>query len=227
MLKIFSLICGILLAQFALAAADDCPASSGTISAGNGYCIVTSATTGTKVRLNFSTGFDSTTLIENDTAAPLATDAVYAGLGAAVNKATTVAAAAATASKASGNNGTTVGAQRKLSFIKAAEIISDQIVSSVTLIVDAQFTNLACFANSATLGSASASSFMNSASAPAGGVNNTWYPVGLYNALSGVDNYPPSGIPPAGVNGIQNGGAISADADLFTRYNSLVGTTGC
>jgi hypothetical protein len=222
--SVLAMVFGLLFTQFTFSAADDCPASSGTISAGNDYCIVTSAATATKIRLNFSSGFDSTTLIENDTTAPLATDAVYAGHGLPVDKAATVAAAAAAASKASGNNGTTVGAQRKLSFIKAAEIIADQIVSVEPIIVDAQFTTLACAAGSATLGSASASSFMYSASAPAGAENNTWYPVALYNAISGVDNYPSGG---AITNYANNAGAINADSDLFTRYNSLTGTSNC
>jgi len=227
MLKIITLLqiaLGILLSPLSFSAADDCPASSGSISAGNDYCIVTSVATGTKIRLNFSTGFDSTTLIENDTTAPAATDAVYVNAGITLSKAVAVAAATAAASKASGNNGATVGAQRKLSFIKAAEIIADQIVSAEPIIVDAQFTNLACSSNAATLGSASASSFMYSASAPTGAEDNTWYPVALYNAISGVDNYP-VGIPIP--THLPHGSAINADSDLFTRYNSLMGTSGC
>ena len=52
-----------------------CPLSSDTgVSAGNGTCDVTDATTGTTIQLNFNSGFDSTTLIENDNVAALATD---------------------------------------------------------------------------------------------------------------------------------------------------------
>lgn len=224
MLRFYIYVFVFMFSQSALSALDDCPASSGVISAGNGYCIVSSVTTGTKIRLNFSTGFDSTTLIEDDIAAPTKTDAVYASHGITLSKAVDVAEASALASKASGNNGETVGAQRKISFIKAAEIIADQIVSTETIIVDAQFTNLDCSANQAVLGSASATSFMYAASAPAGADDNTWYPVGLYNALSGIDNYPSSG---SITNYANNPGSITADSDLFTSYNYASGTNNC
>ena len=224
MLRFYIYVFVFMFSQSALSALDDCPASSGVISAGNGYCIVSSVTTGTKIRLNFSTGFDSATLIEDDITAPTKTDAVYASHGITLSKAVDVAEASALASKASGNNGETVGAQRKISFIKAAEIIADQIVSTETIIVDAQFTNLDCSANQAVLGSASATSFMYAASAPVGADDNTWYPVGLYNALSGIDNYPSSG---SITNYANNPGSITADSDLFTSYNYASGTNNC
>ena len=137
-------------------------------------------------------------------------------------------ATAAAASKASGNNGTTVGAQRKLAFIKAAEILAAQIVTSEPILVDADFTaTLDCAIEGATLGSASASSFVQNASAPAGALNSTWYPVGLYNSLDGADNYPSGGPLNANPNTVDNTGALNADSDVFARYNSRTGITGC
>ncbi len=86
------------------------------------------------------------------------------------------------------NNGTTLGAQRKLSFIKAAEIISEQVQSTVTIIVDASFSALSCTANSATLGSAGASANVNAGASPPTGIQaNMYYPIGLYNAIIGSD----------------------------------------
>lgn len=216
-----------------------CPSSSSAETSGandGDNCTVTDATTGTVIQLNFITGFDSTTLIENDSAGQTATDTYYTSVtsGAFVSSNPTMPATAAAASKASGNNGTTVGAQRKLSFIKAAEIIASKIVTTEPILIDAKFstptldpTFLACTPNGATLGSASASSFIQNASAPGGALNSTWYPVGLYNSLSGSDNYPSSGPIASYPNTIGNGGNINADSDIFTRYNALTGTTGC
>lgn len=121
-----------------------CPTSNDIAVQGNGACIVESEKTGTRIQLNFISGFDDVTLIENDTSAPAATDAAFADFGLTVNNAVRVAGEAAAAAKASGNQGATVGAQRKLSFIKAAEIIADEIISSQVIIVDAAFSNLAC-----------------------------------------------------------------------------------
>ena len=108
-----------------------------------------------------------------------------------------------------GNNGTTVGAQRKLSFIKAAEIISEQVTSTVTLIVDASFTSLTCDSSSAVLGSAGASTNLGvSSGAPSGIELNTFYPIGLYNAITGSD-------------------ADSGTNDIAASFNANIGTSGC
>ncbi len=210
-----------------------CPASSSaeTTGANDGdNCTVTDGTTSTVIQLNFISGFDSTTLIENDTTTQTDTDTYLTSLtgGATVSDNASMPATAATASKASGNKGTTLGAQRKLAFIKAAEILASQVVTTEPILVDADFTNtLACAQNGATLGSASASSFLQNASAPAGALDSTWYPVGLYNALDGADNYPPAGPLNPNPNTVGNGGALNADSDVFARYNTLTGTTGC
>ena len=108
-----------------------------------------------------------------------------------------------------GNNGTTVGAQRKLSFIKAAEIIADQVASSQTIIVDADFAALSCNASSATLGSAGAAANLAYGSpAPTGLLDNTFYPIGLMNAILNTD-------------------ADNTKSDVTAQFNSDIGTTGC
>lgn len=106
-----------------------------------------------------------------------------------------------------GNNGTTVGAQRKLSFIKAAELIAAQVDTPQTLIVDADFTSLSCDAGSATLGSAGATTNMGNVT-PAAGITNTFYPIGLLNAIGNYDY-------------------ASSDSDITAQFNAYIGTTGC
>ena len=87
-----------------------------------------------------------------------------------------------------GNNGTTIGAQRKLSFIKAAEILSEKIISSQTIIIDANFdSKMACSAFAATLGSAGATTNITGSRASSDLLKNTFYPIGLANAISNKD----------------------------------------
>ena len=86
-----------------------------------------------------------------------------------------------------GNNGTTIGAQRKLSFIKASEIISEVLKSTVTIEVDASFSNLECNVNEAVLGSAGATNNIAYGVDFDGLAASTYYPVGLANAISGRD----------------------------------------
>lgn len=120
-----------------------------------------------------------------------------------------------------GNNGTTVGAQRKLSFIKAAEILADSVSSSQVIIMDATFTGLACSAGSATLGSAGATVSLHNPSAPAGLINNTWYPVGLYNDISNSDQLSAADDISGGYSGNGTG------SDINSRFNSNIGQAGC
>lgn len=108
-----------------------------------------------------------------------------------------------------GNNGTTLGAQRKLSFIKAAEIIADQVASPTIIVVDADFSALSCNASSATLGSAGATNNLGYPSSPPSGIiANTFYPIGLLNAIVGSD-------------------ADNTMSDVTAQFNSNIGTTGC
>ena len=128
---------------------------------------------------------------------------------------------ATAASASGGNNGTTVGAQRKLSFIKAAEILADQVNSSVTIIVDSEFSALSCNASSATLGSAGASVNLYNGTPPAGITANTWYPVGLYNALSGTDNLSAATDTANGYTGHGTG------SDVVAEFNDNIGEVNC
>jgi hypothetical protein len=108
-----------------------------------------------------------------------------------------------------GNAGTSVGAQRKLSFIKAAEILAEQLVSSQTIIVDAAFAALSCNSSSAVLGSAgAAASLANVDPMPAAAEYNTFYPVGLINSLGSTDYR-------------------SNLSDINSEFNSNIGNSGC
>lgn len=113
-------------------------------------------------------------------------------------------------SASGGNNGTTVGAQRKLSFIKAAEILADKIISSQPILVDADFdTNMACDASTATLGSAGPSTFTgNVIPMPIDGLANTFYPIGLINSLGDTDYQ-------------------SSLSDIDSSFNSDLGDSDC
>jgi hypothetical protein len=108
-----------------------------------------------------------------------------------------------------GNNGASIGAQRTLSFIKAAEILADKVVSSQIIVVDANFTVLSCTTSSAILGSAGATTNTgNVTPLPATAVSNTFYPVGLINALGSTDY----------------AGGLS---DITSQFNSNIGNAGC
>ncbi len=106
-----------------------------------------------------------------------------------------------------GNSGTTIGAQRKLSFIKAAEIISEALISTITIEVDASFTALSCNTNSATLGSAGATNNFSYGSAPSGLEDSTFYPVGLINAIGSSD--------------------VDGDSDITAEFNRDIGDADC
>lgn len=189
------------LSHLSFAAA--CPASSAVATEGNGSCTVTDGSTGTTVVLNFNSGFDSSTLIENDTLGAVGTDTWLS-----TSVAATVAANAAAQSKASGNNGNTIGAQRKLSFIKAAEIVASKIVTTVPLVIEADFEALSCSQGGGILGSAGATTNRAKASPPAGMAANTFYPIGLINSYLGSDD----------------DGALS---DISASYNMNIGGFSC
>ena len=135
-------------------------------------------------------------------AAPCPISSVAAATGAAFNSACTVTGSASAiqlkfkngfndplaVAASGGNNGTTIGAQRKLSFIKAAEILSEKIISSQTIIIDANFdSKMACSAFAATLGSAGATTNITGSRASSDLLPNTFYPIGLANAISNKD----------------------------------------
>ncbi|MEY8203949.1 MAG: cadherin-like domain-containing protein, partial [Bermanella sp.] len=108
-----------------------------------------------------------------------------------------------------GNHGSTLGGQRKLSFIKAAEIIAEHVPSTVTLVIDANFSSLTCDASSAVLGSAGATSNQGyDATPPSGIAVNTFYPIGLFNALTAQD-------------------LDEALSDISAQFNANLGNTAC
>jgi hypothetical protein len=131
-------------------------------------------------------GFGATVVV-NDVNAP----------GAGFNDATAVA-------PIGGNPGTTLGAQRLNAFSYAAQIWGGQLLSAVTIEVDAEMTALACTATAATLGSAGANSLHRDfTGAP---IAATWYPQALANKLAGTDLNP-------------------GTADIHASFNSSIGTT--
>ena len=110
-----------------------------------------------------------------------------------------------------GNNGTTIGEQRRLAFIKAAELLANQIVSSQTIVVDASFSGLPCDASSAVLGSAGAMgsiAYEGGDILPAGALVDTFYPIALFNAL-------------------ENDDAAPEQADIQAEFNANLGSNFC
>ena len=91
-----------------------------------------------------------------------------------------------------GNTGTTLGEQRAILFQSAANIWAKEIISDVTIAVDASFSSdLFCDENSAVLGSAGPLGMVNSADLNIpNSVADTYYPLSLANAMTGVDNFP-------------------------------------
>jgi hypothetical protein len=117
-----------------------------------------------------------------------------------------------------GNNGTTLGAQRKLSFIMAAETIAAQVASTQVIIIDAKFSILSCDATSATLGSAGPSVSSYYSSPPTGMTANTWYPIGLINDIINSDTYLPG-------DDVHTGNGTGSD--IASNFNSNIGNSGC
>jgi hypothetical protein len=106
-----------------------------------------------------------------------------------------------------GNPGTTLGQQRLLAFQYAADLAGACLVSNVPIVVNAAMNPLACTATGAVLGSAGATAVLsNFTGAP---LANTWYPVALANAITGVDN-------------------DALNPDIAAQFNSSIGTVvGC
>lgn len=105
-----------------------------------------------------------------------------------------------------GNAGTTLGQQRLIAFQAASDKWGATLTSSVTILVKAQWTALACSATAAVLGSAGAQSiWRNFAGAP---VANRWYPAALASKLFGFDVDP----------GFQ---------DINANFNVNLGQPGC
>lgn len=106
-----------------------------------------------------------------------------------------------------GNPATTLGAQRLAAFQAAANEWGAMLVSSVTIIIDAEMTSLPCGPNSAVLGSAGPSGFIarDFSGAP---VPGTWFPQALANSIQGIDIDP-------------------GRADISANFNQDIGKPGC
>jgi len=92
------------------------------------------------------------------------------------------------ASTAGGNNGATLGEQRRIAFRYAVDIWADQLNSEVIIAVEAAFDPLACNATEADLGVGTAKTVhWNFAGAP---ISDTLYPAALANAHFGFDLAP-------------------------------------
>jgi hypothetical protein len=106
-----------------------------------------------------------------------------------------------------GNSGTTLGQQRLIAFTYAANIWGATLTSPVPIVINAQFTPLACTATGAVLGSAGATQvFADFPGAPKAG---TIYSYALANKLYGSEI---SDAPGAQIN---------------ARFNSELGKAGC
>ncbi len=99
-----------------------------------------------------------------------------------------------------GNMATTLGEQRQNVFLEAARIWGKELLSDVTIYVNASFTPLTCSENSGVLGSAEPnyihSNFDNAPQA------DTWYVGALANSLSGQ--------------------ILAKNADIDARFNSNI-----
>lgn len=114
------------------------------------------------------------------------------------------------------NQGNTVGQQRKMAFIKAAEILANQIkfdVPGESVIVDARFSNLECESNAATLGSAGATTYLapptSGSSSNGAWQADTYYPIALFNHLKKQS---------------QRG---SLSSDIRAKFNANLGAANC
>lgn len=105
-----------------------------------------------------------------------------------------------------GNNGTTLGEQRRIATQHAANIWGATLTSDAVIRIRAQFTAQSCTETSATLGSAGPLS--NARDFPGATFPSTWFPVALRNKLAGNEASP------------------GAD-QLQINFNVNLGTPGC
>jgi hypothetical protein len=94
------------------------------------------------------------------------------------------------ASTAGGNDGATLGEQRRIALEYAATIWSDLLTSSQTIVIGVKFDSQPCDATSTTLGATGTNTVHRDfIGAP---VSRTWYPAALANALAAADLAPGS-----------------------------------
>ena len=107
------------------------------------------------------------------------------------------------------NPGTTVGAQRRIAYEFAMGLWGGVLKSNVDVKIYASFQPLACTASSGVLGSAGPNWIDRDF--PGAPLPNTWYHSALADSIAGVDLDPVADDP----------------ADIASRFNSNLGTTGC
>lgn len=105
-----------------------------------------------------------------------------------------------------GNSGTTLGQQRLNALQHAANIWGAVLTSNTPIVIGASWDNLPCEDNGGTLASAGSNSL--SRNFPGAGFSNTWYPMALANALSGIDRN-------------------STNVEIFAEFNIGLGSPGC
>jgi hypothetical protein len=84
-----------------------------------------------------------------------------------------------------GNEGPTLGAQRRIAIARAAGVWGAALASAVPIRLAVTFDALYCDGNAATLGSAGPTTVLRDF--PGAPRRNTWYPQALANALAGSD----------------------------------------
>jgi hypothetical protein len=159
-------------------------------SAPNGVALKV-ARTAMAVALALSTGFASAaaTIVINNINAP----------GVGFNDPTPAA-------PVGGNPGVTLGQQRLNAFAFAANIWGATLTSAVPIVINAQFSALACNATGATLGSAGATQIFRDFTGATKAA--TWYSVALANKIFGSDLSP-------------------GTADINANFNVNLGNPGC
>ncbi|HKU75337.1 MAG TPA: hypothetical protein VJR02_15610 [Pyrinomonadaceae bacterium] len=105
-----------------------------------------------------------------------------------------------------GNSGTTLGQQRFNALQHAANIWGAVLTSNTPIVIGATWDSLPCEATGGTLASAGSNS--GTRNFPGATFSNTWYPVALANALSGID---------------RNGTGV----EILAEFNINLGTPGC
>lgn len=113
-----------------------------------------------------------------------------------------------------GNNGTTLGQQRKNVYDHVAAIWGRNLNSNVTITVSAGWEALTCDATSAVLGSAGAWNIWHDFP---GGKPGTWYPQALANKLAGVNL----------TEGVPDDGSGFGNVDIKTQFNINLGAPNC
>jgi hypothetical protein len=109
-----------------------------------------------------------------------------------------------------GNRGTTLGEQRQIAFLYAADVWGQTLTSNQIIRVVAFFAELPCDANSAVLGGAAP--WLSLADVP-GLKANRWYPAALAEKLANTD-----------IGALIPG---NNNFEVFAVFSSVIGRTGC